>query len=504
MKKILVSLTIMLLSIMLLITNSNAAFSINTKIESNSDTIQTGETITLVITSNEKIIASNFNINYDNTILKLEGSKTSNLSVAEKDGKIACIYADISGTGTTEFKIQFKTLKETTSSATVLSIEDAKFRAEGKEESYTGESILGLNKEISIKVEKVATKENSSDESNVKEETEKEIVEDKTTKKSNLPNTGKSTGLIILGIIILVLISIIFGKKSKELNKIFSSISIFVLTLVVVTTLNSRVYAATVETTVTAESIYDTIGIILNIKDCDRMVTNYEISTKAEEISSILDDNKKSLSDTSIIKTGFLGTTVTDKVCPIVLYGDANGDGIICDTDDLMMIINHYLGKETISSCNFWAANLANNDSILDTDDLMQMINMYLGKLDNSLLTSEAKGEILLYPDFWTKIEGSYIPVVDSASDTPSYYFKDGIVRLQGNYTMEGTYKIEGIKIKIKYTKISGPDKENEPIDEEEELTIIDQYTLIFERTENGTTYTAGVYKLEEKQDYIY
>ena len=137
MKKGILSVAIMLITIALLITTTNAAFTANVSMKSDSTTIKVGDTVTLTISTNEKVIVSNFDISYDSTMLELEGSGTSYLSVAEKNGKIACIYADISGTGTSEFKIKFKALKETT--GTSLKIENAKFRAEGQDESYTEE-----------------------------------------------------------------------------------------------------------------------------------------------------------------------------------------------------------------------------------------------------------------------------------------------------------------------------------------------------------------------------
>lgn len=48
-----------------------------------------------------------------------------------------------------------------------------------------------------------------------------------------------------------------------------------------------------------------------------------------------------------------------------------------------------YLGKKTAGELNKLAANLDTRDDALDSDDLMQMINMYLGKLDIELVRTE-------------------------------------------------------------------------------------------------------------------
>ena len=64
-----------------------------------------------------------------------------------------------------------------------------------------------------------------------------------------MPKTGKETGFVIAGIALLVVAAIVFGKKSKELSKIFSSLSVFVVALVMLTSLNKNVYAAITDKT---------------------------------------------------------------------------------------------------------------------------------------------------------------------------------------------------------------------------------------------------------------
>ena len=155
MKKIIVLLVIIavIVTSVILIKNKTAEskFTVSMSTEADSKTVKVGEEVILTIKVNETIIASNFEINYDSESFKLDGSETNNFNVAEKNGKIACIYADITGTGTNEFKIKLTAIKETKDKVS-FKIEDAKFRAEGKDESYTGEQISGINKELKLKV----------------------------------------------------------------------------------------------------------------------------------------------------------------------------------------------------------------------------------------------------------------------------------------------------------------------------------------------------------------
>ena len=79
-----------------------------------------------------------------------------------------------------------------------------------------------------------------------------------------------------------------------------------------------------------------------------------------------------------------------------------------------------------------------------------------------------------------TRIEGEYWPKLDSASDAPSYmFFIDGTVELRGNFTQYGTYEINNNIIKSTFTRQSGPDGEDEKINETDTLTIVDNKTLL-------------------------
>ena len=450
-----VSVAIMLIIMALLITTANAAFTASISMKSDSSTIKVGDTVTLTINVNEKVVASNFDINYDSTILKLEGSGTSNLSVAEKDGKIACIYADMSGTGTNEFKVKFKALKETT--GTNLKIENAKFRAEGKDESYTGEQISGINNTITVKVGNTQSTEEkipSTTQTPSTASTGNQVAgKDKTTSKtSNLPKTGKETGFVIAGIALLVVAAIVFGKKSKELSKIFSSLSVFVIAVVTVATLNKGVYA----TEQNPQIIYNNrligeqyiIAIMLDKNDSDRKITKSELMALDTTIKDITHDGK-SISDTELVKTGDK-VELQNYTYTAVLYGDSNGDGIICDADDLMTIINDYLGKEELKDKKKLAANLMNTDDKLDADDLMQMINMYLGKIEKTLVTNPPRSAI--YPN--TQNDKEYLNTNwEYSIEGYDYVVLKKYIGSDVDVTIKEYYNMDGIQYKTRMGK---------------------------------------------------
>ena len=116
-------------------------------------------------------------------------------------------------------------------------------------------------------------------------------------------------------------------------------------------------------------------------------------------VTSITKNETETLKSTNKVNTGAKIKVGNDEYTALI-FGDANGDGDICDADDLMVIINDFLGKKLVTGVYRLAADLANKDgkSILDTDDLMQMINMYLGKLKGNLVEElpEDKNDIIM------------------------------------------------------------------------------------------------------------
>ena len=71
-------------------------------------TLLAGEEFIYTVNLSTSVVATNFNINYNSTYFELVGAVTPGLAVAKKDGKIACIYADINGVGTDKLQIKFK------------------------------------------------------------------------------------------------------------------------------------------------------------------------------------------------------------------------------------------------------------------------------------------------------------------------------------------------------------------------------------------------------------
>lgn len=173
------------------------------------------------------------------------------------------------------------------------------------------------------------------------------------------------------------------------MKKIIKTSLLLVVTIILLIILSSNLKANADEMVINFSKIGEekVVQILLSKDDDDRKVTKEEIMTKNNTIISIKDKTGNEIENSEILKTGYTLETANG-TSTIILLGDANEDGYVCDTDDIMVIIDDYLGKVEANYITKTAANLYNNDDVLDTDDVMQMINMYLGKLEGQLLTT--------------------------------------------------------------------------------------------------------------------
>ena len=222
------------------------------------------------------------------------------------------------------------------------------------------------------------------------------------TPDSKLPQTGEKEGkFVVLGIAGIVLAAgIVFKKKAKELDKLF-----VLLPIVAVLSLSGTVHAVKV-----ADSEALTTGIFSNLiegKEVLAISPNKEFET-ADKITlstikslvesdvKVITKNEKELKGDDAIPTGAIvtvgptageGESVIAVVWDytVLLYGDANGDGKICDVADIDVIRQDYVFNKKAEGEYKLAADLV-VDKKLDVRDIQRMINKYLGKLDDETL----------------------------------------------------------------------------------------------------------------------
>lgn len=199
------------------------AFSIEPS--TNNISVKPGEEIIYRVKSDEKVVATNFKINYDNEAFELVRSNTSGLNVAEKNGKIACIYADMSGVGTDNFEIVLKA--KVANKNVNFSMEDAKFRTVNAKTSYTGNQIEGISTIVNVKTEEnmntntiVNEIENKVNTNEIINPITNNIVDNTKSEDPILPQTGENDTVIklIFLSILLILVNKIRLDRLKEIK----------------------------------------------------------------------------------------------------------------------------------------------------------------------------------------------------------------------------------------------------------------------------------------------
>ena len=178
------------------------------------------------------------------------------------------------------------------------------------------------------------------------------------------------------------------------MKKIAIAISLIIATLLLCTT------AFATENNIKDIKYYETlvkdtktVTILLNKNTQSRKVTKKEVMEYDTKIKEIKNDKGTILKDSELVKTGDY-VTVNNEDYQVILYGDANKDGYICDIEDIMIVRNNYLGTNKISEIEKVVANLENNDEILDIEDMMKMIDTFLGKNKNEIISKTPENYI--------------------------------------------------------------------------------------------------------------
>jgi hypothetical protein len=133
--------------LILFLNNTVYAFGIDLKLDK--ETVKKDDEVILTIKPNERVLATNFDVEFDSTMFKYVDSDTEGLMAGAKENKVVCIYFDINMQGQDEFQLKFKTLKDNTRSN--FSISNAKFSTDISKESYEGENIDGINGKVEVK-----------------------------------------------------------------------------------------------------------------------------------------------------------------------------------------------------------------------------------------------------------------------------------------------------------------------------------------------------------------
>ena len=130
-----------------------------------------------------------------------------------------------------------------------------------------------------------------------------------------------------------------------------------------------------------------TINILLEKNIISRKITKEDLMEFDSKIQDIKSSNFISLSNNDLVKTGDY-VTVNDEDYLVILYGDINQDGSICDINDILMIQNNFLGKQDLNPIEKFAGNLENNDNLLDIEDKNNTSNIEIVQEQNGVFNT--------------------------------------------------------------------------------------------------------------------
>lgn len=201
------------------------------------------------------------------------------------------------------------------------------------------------------------------------------------------------------------------------------------------------------------------VTILLNKNTKTRKTTKKEVMNFDKNITKIKASKGNELKETDVVKTGdYITINKTDY--KVVLYGDVNKDGYICDIEDIMIIENNYLGKKNVSQIEKLAGNLQNNDNTLDIEDIMKMANTYLGTLKTDIISKVPSGNVIIKTDDDKNNANEDKKDNDNKNNTDNKKDETGTtpVAIHGNLSVKGTDIVDknGNKFQLKGVSTHG------------------------------------------------
>lgn len=329
------------------------AFSFSSKIDDNE--IENFKELEYKIEFDEKVLTSDFEVNYNASLLEFLGSNTENVEYSIVKDKIHVLYVDESGIGTSEIRLKFKYLKNFDNSIIGLNWINAYTINEKK--SY---SIEDKNKLDDIVIQNYSMIENSNN-----------LTADV------LPDTGNTSiylvfFICVIIIILLVVINIFIKKKY---------IMMFILCTVVFPMASAEANNLLTKYSKVYE-FENIIGVVLDKGEKNIVYNDVLKNLKIENVNG--DDiflNNKIITEDEVC--------INNKIYKIFVYGDVNKDGEV-NSNDIAEIIENNLGNKKLEGVSRKAANLENesdiNDEKIDSMDVKRLKEFILCKLDGTIV----------------------------------------------------------------------------------------------------------------------
>lgn len=333
----------LLIAMIILVAMSVKSSAVTLSTSETPSTVNSGSEFSIVLKFDEKITAVNAHILYDKDLVTMSASNSQGIAIEPEysEGDLALIYSTFNATDNT-FKITAKAANVTEEKVAEFKVTDLQLTTETSEESLNSQTF-----KVTIKptVSPVDTP-----------------VDTTVTNKKQLAKTGeRSIILLIIGAIAIV--AVVTGIKTKK-TKLFVMLPLLVAVTIAGKTAEAKTVGVASDKTTTGilSEMPDLNGIkAIGVSANDTFLANdADVHEKDKltktDLKKFFDENdienptitsedgKTTRNDTDRLATGDIIKSGSTEY-KLVIFGDANGDGMICNSLDIRIIVHDYLGN---------------------------------------------------------------------------------------------------------------------------------------------------------------
>jgi len=135
----------------------------------------------------------------------------------------------------------------------------------------------------------------------------------------------------------------------------------------------------------------EVVTVLINEASNKEKITKAELMAFDKRITDVKDLYRDDKKETALIKTGDYVYIGKDEY-KVILYGDVNRDGTICDIQDMMYILDMLDGTKEKDEMRSIAGNIDNSNNTADVQDVLRMANIFLGIFNQRMITNVPEG----------------------------------------------------------------------------------------------------------------
>lgn len=135
----------------------------------------------------------------------------------------------------------------------------------------------------------------------------------------------------------------------------------------------------------------EVVTVLINEVSKREKITKSELMAFDKKITDVKNLYREDKKDTDLIKTGDY-VYIGDNEYKVILYGDVNRDGTICDIQDIMYVLDMIDGTREKDESRIIAGNIDNVNAVTDVQDVIRMANIFLGIYTSQIITNIPEG----------------------------------------------------------------------------------------------------------------